>query len=157
MVERAADLEAALRAGLDGEVRFDQLTKVLYSTDASNYQIAPLGVVCPRHADDVAAAVSICASHQVSIIARGGGSSLAGQSIGAGVVLDCSRFMRRIDLDAEAAVAHVEPGVVLDQLNRAAAAVGLQFGPDPASADRACMGGIVATNATGARSIVHAA
>jgi FAD/FMN-containing dehydrogenase/Fe-S oxidoreductase len=147
------DLAAALQRALRGAVRFDRMSRVLYSTDASNYQLEPLGVVHPRDADDVAAAVGLCAAYGVPVIPRAGGSSLAGQAIGQGVVLDVSAHLNAMELDPERRVARVQTGVVLDRLNRAAAAHGLMFGPDPASADRACLGGVVATNATGARSI----
>jgi len=149
------ELRASLMAAVAGEVRFDKMSRVLYSTDASNYQIEPLGVVFPRDADDVAAAVETCSAHSVSVIARGAGSGLAGQAIGEGVVIDCSKHMRALRLDVERRLAKAEPGVVLGELNAQARRAGLQFGPDPASADRACIGGVVGTNATGAHSILY--
>ena len=153
--EQARALEAALRRADLTDLRFDRLSRILYSSDASNYQIEPLGVACPRDADEVAAAVSVCAALGLPITARAGGTSLAGQAIGAGLVLDTARHLRRMAISPDRQLAIVEPGVVLEDLNREAARHGLAFGPDPASANRACMGGIVANNATGARSVAY--
>ena len=145
------DLHAA---GLD--LRLDPVTRTIYSTDASIYQIEPLGVIFPRSADDLAAAVSLAARYATPVLARGAGSSLAGQAIGAALILDCSRYLNRIlEIDPAAQTALVEPGVVLNALNRAAAKHGLQFGPDPASAERATVGGSIANNASGAHSILY--
>jgi FAD/FMN-containing dehydrogenase/Fe-S oxidoreductase len=150
------DLSRALRKALRGEVRTDLTARLLYSTDASNYQIEPLGVVFPRNLDEINAAMEISASYGVPILARGAGSSLAGQAIGPALILDCSRYLTDIlSIDAQARTATVEPGVVLDRLNLAARAYGLQFGPDPASAERATMGGSLANNATGSHSILY--
>jgi len=131
----AADrLERALRQRIRGEVRFDAKSRLLYSTDASLYQILPVGVVVPRDADDVAAAVRLAAEHDVPVLPRGGGTALAGQTVGAALVLDFSKFMNRIlEIDADARTARVEPGVRLDRLQRAAKPHGLWFGPDPAT------------------------
>jgi FAD/FMN-containing dehydrogenase/Fe-S oxidoreductase len=145
-----------LRKHLAGEVRFDATSRRLYSTDASIYQIEPLGVVLPRIVEDVVATVQIAAETRVPLTARGGGTSLSGQSIGPGIVMDCSKYLNAIlDLDPAARVARVQPGVVLDQLNHAAAAHGLQFGPDVATASRANLGGMIGNNSAGARSIVY--
>jgi FAD/FMN-containing dehydrogenase/Fe-S oxidoreductase len=141
---------------IQGEVRFDAPTRRLYSTDASIYQIEPLGVVVPRTEADIAVVVQTAVEAGVSITARGGGTSLSGQSIGPGIVVDCSKYLHNIlDLDPAARVARVQPGVVLDQLNRAAAAHGLQFGPEVATATRANLGGMIGNNSAGARSIVY--
>jgi FAD/FMN-containing dehydrogenase len=148
-------LEADLRRVVTGDVRFDPMSRVLYSTDASNYQIEPVGVVHPMDADDVSAAISTCADHKVPVIARAGGSGLAGQAVGAGLIIDVSAHLRQFEIDPERRRASAQPGVVLDELNSAAAVHGLTFGPDPASSDRACIGGIVGNNAAGAHSIVH--
>lgn len=137
-----------------GEVRFDPYTRVLYSTDGSNHQIEPVGVALPRDEDDLAAAVATAAEFGVPVLPRGAGTSLAGQAIGAALVLDCSKYMRRIhSIDPESMSAVVDPGVVCQVFNQAAAAHGLTFGPDPASADRATFGGMVGNNSTGAHSI----
>jgi FAD/FMN-containing dehydrogenase/Fe-S oxidoreductase len=151
-----ANLFADLQAHFSGPLRTDAATRLLYSTDASIYQIEPLGVAFPRTPDDLAAAVALAAQHRIPILARGAGSSLAGQAIGPALILDCSRYLDHIlAIDPEARTALVEPGVVLNTLNRAAARHGLQFGPDPASAERATVGGSIANNASGAHSIVY--
>src|SRR5262245_8085261 len=127
-----------LRRHLRGEVRFDDTSRGLYSTDASIYQVRPLGVVIPRTVDDVQATVQIAAEMRVPLTARGGGTSLSGQSIGPGIVLDCSKYLNQLELiDRESQRAVVQPGVILDELNRACEVYGLQFGPDVATASRA--------------------
>lgn len=150
------DLARALQEAIRGEVRFDEPTRILYSTDASIYQVEPLGVAFPRAPEELAACVEIAASFGVPVLARGSGSSLAGQAIGPALILDCSRHLhRQVEIDAEAGTALVEAGVILASLNRAAAAHGLQFGPDPASAERATLAGSLANNAAGAHSILY--
>src|SRR5207248_9048346 len=125
-------------------------------TDASIYQVVPLGVVIPRTADDLVAAVQIAAELEVPIVPRGGGTSLSGQSIGPGLVIDCSKYLNAVlDVDPGGRMARVQPGVVLDQLNRTVAAHGLQFGPEVATASRANLGGMIGNNSAGARSIVY--
>ena len=137
-------------------VRTDLTTRLLYSTDASIYQIEPLGVVFPRRLDDLQAIMETCAAFGVPVLARGSGSSLAGQAIGQAMIVDCSRFLNRlIEVNSEAGTATVEPGLILNALNRSAGEHGLQFGPDPASAERATMGGCIANNASGAHSILY--
>src|SRR5205823_259486 len=114
--EKRRALERHLRRQLAGEVRFDATSRRLYSTDASIYQIMPLGVVIPRTTADVVTAVQVAAEMQIPITARGGGTSLSGQSIGPGIVLDFSKYLNAIvDLDPAAKTARVQPGVVLDQ------------------------------------------
>jgi FAD/FMN-containing dehydrogenase/Fe-S oxidoreductase len=153
---RRAALAAHLRKHIAGEVRFDEASRQLYSTDASIYQMQPLGVVVPRTVEDVVATVQTAAEMRVPITARGGGTSLSGQSIGPGVVLDCSKYLDNIlDLDPTSRVVRVQPGVVLDTLNRTLAAHGLQFGPDVATASRANLGGMIGNNSAGSRSIVY--
>jgi FAD/FMN-containing dehydrogenase/Fe-S oxidoreductase len=150
----AAELEAALRAALAGQVRFDEYTRHLYSRDASMYAIEPLGVAFPRDGDDVAAAVSVAATFGVSVLPRGAGTSLAGQAVGPGVVLDLSRHMHDIvAIDPAARTARVQPGVVQAQLNQAAAAHGLAFGPDTSTANRATIGGMIGNNSAGSHSV----
>jgi FAD/FMN-containing dehydrogenase/Fe-S oxidoreductase len=145
-----------LRKHLGGEVRFDAPSRKLYSTDASIYQIEPLGVVIPRSVEDIVATVQIAGEMRISITARGGGTSLSGQSIGPGVVMDCSKYLSAIlDIDPASRVARIQPGVVLDTLNRAAGAYNLQFGPDVATASRANLGGMIGNNSAGSRSIVY--
>ncbi|HEV2780055.1 MAG TPA: FAD-linked oxidase C-terminal domain-containing protein [Actinophytocola sp.] len=148
------DLEHRLRRDLSGEVAFDDYTRHLFARDASMYAITPVGVVFPRDADDVVAAVAAAGEHGVPIIPRGAGTSLAGQTVGAGLVIDMSRHMHRIlELDPEARTARVEPGVVQDELNRAAAGHGLMFGPDTSTSNRATLGGMIGNNSAGSGSV----
>ena len=120
------------------------------------YQIEPLGVVIPKTQDDLQSAVELAAKYKVPILPRGAGTSLGGQAIGNALILDCSRWLDSvIEIDPESKTATVEPGVVLSTLNSASAQYGLIFGPDPASAERATMGGVIGNNATGAHSILY--
>lgn len=145
-----------LRKHFSGDIRLDAASRILYSTDASMYQIEPLGVALPKTQDDLQAAVELAAKYKVPVLPRGSGSSLGGQAIGHALILDCSRWLDSIlDIDPAARTATVEPGVVLADLNTAAAKFGLTFGPDPASAERATMGGVIGNNATGAHSILY--
>ena len=145
-----------LRKHFAGEIRTDVASKILYSTDASMYQIEPLGVALPRRQEDLIAAVELAAKYKVPILPRGSGTSLAGQAIGNALILDCSRWLDSIiEIDPEYGTATIEPGVILSSLNSAAAKYGLMYGPDPASVDRATMGGIIANNATGAHSLIY--
>jgi FAD/FMN-containing dehydrogenase/Fe-S oxidoreductase len=157
--EPAVDLAAfqtALREAVTGGVRFDRLSRAIYSTDASVYQIVPLGVVCPRTPEDVAAAVKVCSRFRVPLTARGGGTSQAGQCIGSGLVLDCSKFLNRIlEINAAEGWARVEPGCVLDELNRAVGPLGLHFPLDISTSDRATIGGMIANNSSGTHSLIY--
>ncbi|HSG09760.1 MAG TPA: FAD-linked oxidase C-terminal domain-containing protein [Longimicrobiales bacterium] len=151
--DQARSLEQALRGALAGEVAFDDYTRRMFSTDASMYAIEPMGVVFPRHRDDVQATVEIAGRFDVPILPRGAGTSLAGQTVGPGVVLDFSRYMTDIvALDREAGTARVQPGVVQDDLNRAVAPHGLLFAPDTSTGNRATIGGMIGNNSCGARS-----
>ncbi len=144
----------AFLADLGSDARFDPITTALYSTDASNHQVAPLGVVLPRHRDEVCAIVAKAAEVGLPVLARGAGTSLGGQAVGACLVLDTARHLNQIRaIDRDGQMATVEPGVVCQALNAAAAPARLQYGPDPASADRATFGGMLGNNATGAHSI----
>jgi FAD/FMN-containing dehydrogenase len=145
-----------LRRHFAGEIRNDFASRILYSTDASIYQIEPLGVVFPKTQDDLHVAVELAAKYTIPILPRGAGTSLAGQAIGDALILDCSRWLDNlVEINQEEHYAIVEPGVVLSNLNKAAAKHGLQYGPDPASAERATMGGVIANNATGAHSLLY--
>jgi FAD/FMN-containing dehydrogenase/Fe-S oxidoreductase len=145
-----------LRKHFSGEIRFDSTSRRLYSTDASIFQIEPLGVVIPRTTDDLVAVVQMAAETSTPIIARGGGTSLSGQSIGPGIVIDCSKFLNKVGpIDVSTRRVRVQPGVVLDHLNRVLSVHGLQFGPDVATASRATIGGMLGNNSAGARSIVY--
>ncbi|WP_246430453.1 FAD-binding and (Fe-S)-binding domain-containing protein [Streptomyces rectiverticillatus] len=148
------ELKAVLRKGVRGEVRFGAAARALMTMDASNYRRVPLGVVAPRDAADVAAALAVCREHGVPVVARGGGTSIAGQATGTGVVLDFTRHMNAITaIDPEARTAVVQPGVVLDALRAAAGAYGLTFGPDPSTHGRCTLGGMIGNNACGAHSV----
>lgn len=148
-----SDLKTAIGAE---QVQFDHTTRSLYSTDASNYQIMPIGVTYPRNADDVVAIHEITAQYNTPLLPRGGGSSLAGQTVNSAVVMDLSRYMRRVrSINAEEKSVIVESGLVLEQLNRQLQGLGLMFGPDPASANRATIGGCIGNNATGSHSILY--
>ena len=139
---------------IDGDVAADGATLAAYSTDASNHRLIPTCVAFPRSVDDVAVLVATCRDEQVPVTSRGAGTNLAGNAIGGGVVVDYSRYLNRIrSIDPEARRAVVEPGVVLDALQSASAACGLRFGPDPATHSACTIGGMVGTNACGARAI----
>jgi len=152
--DRAA-LEAALKAALRGEVRFDAGARAAYASDASNYRQVPIGVVLPRTAEDVVAAVAACREHGAPILARGGGTSLCGQSVNVAVVIDASKYLDQVlELDAAARIARVEPGVVCDALRASAERYGLTFGPDPATHSRCTLGGMIGNNSCGAHSVM---
>ncbi len=141
---------------IDGDVRFGHHDRMLYATDASIYQVEPIGVVIPRHVEDVKAVVAYCAKHDLPILPRGSGTSLAGQAVNRAVVLDFSPYCCRIlAIDPQRRTASVEPGVVLDELNRQAAPHGLMFGPDVATSTHATLGGMIGNNSAGAHSILY--
>jgi FAD/FMN-containing dehydrogenase/Fe-S oxidoreductase len=159
-VTRDADREieslaSALRSHIEGEVRFGRHDRMLYATDASMYQVEPLGVVVPKSIDDAVTAAQICFEHGQPILPRGGGTSLAGQAVNRAVVIDFSANCNRLlEMDPGSRTARVEPGIVLDALNRAAAPHRLMFGPDVATAAHACIGGMIGNNSAGAHSIL---
>lgn len=145
-----------LKKRFTGDLRLDLASKVLYSTDASIYQIEPFGVAIPKTQEDLQSAVEFASKYKIPILPRGSGSSLGGQAIGEALILDCSRYLTSIvEINSDEHYAIVEPGVILADLNSAAAKHGLMFGPDPASAERATMGGVIGNNATGAHSILY--
>ena len=149
-------LEQALADALEGEVRFDKLSRAVYSTDASVYQILPAGVVIPRSQEDVVAALRICREHGVPITARGGGTSQSGQAVGAGIQLDFPKYMRRVlEVDPDRRRVRVEPGIVLAELNHHLEPHGLELPLDLSTASRATIGGMIANNSSGTRSIVY--
>jgi FAD/FMN-containing dehydrogenase/Fe-S oxidoreductase len=144
-------LEAALRAEVDGEIRFDAGSRGAYATDGSNYRQVPLGVVVPRTVEDGARAVSVCARFDAPVLSRGGGTSLAGQSTNTAVVIDWSKYCNRIiSVDPERRTCVVEPGIVLDELNRQLAPHRLQFGPKPSTHSHCALGGMIGNNSCGA-------
>ncbi|CAM5437357.1 Dimethylmenaquinone methyltransferase OS=Streptomyces viridochromogenes OX=1938 GN=ACM01_12515 PE=4 SV=1 [Streptomyces viridochromogenes] len=154
MAELETELETELRAAVRGEVACDVTSRALTTMDASNYRRVPLGVVAPRDADDVAAALAVCREHGVPVVARGGGTSIAGQATGTGVVLDFTRHMDRLlSLDPGTRTAVVQPGLVLDRLQEAAAPHGLRFGPDPSTHSRCTLGGMIGNNSCGSHSV----
>src|SRR5690606_4304230 len=147
-------LQARLKRALRGEVRFDRFTRGRYATDASIYQIEPLGVVVPRDGDDALRALEIAADAGVPILPRGAGTSQCGQTVGHALVIDNSKHLRRVlEVDPSARTAWVEPGVVLDDLNAALKPHGLWFPVDVSTAAQATLGGMTANNSCGARSI----
>ncbi|MCA9231397.1 MAG: anaerobic glycerol-3-phosphate dehydrogenase subunit C [Planctomycetales bacterium] len=143
-------IEEDLRGQIAGDVRCDDLAVQLYSSDASIYEIAPLGVVRPRTVEDVVATVGYAAEHQISLHARGGGSGLAGGALGSGLIIDFSRYMRRI-LEISDETVRVQPGVVLANLNRRLASQDRLFGPDPANSQVTTLGSMISVDASGSR------
>ncbi|MEF8782929.1 MAG: FAD-linked oxidase C-terminal domain-containing protein [Haloarculaceae archaeon] len=154
-VDEYVDLAEDLRARVEGDVRFDEYAQILYATDGSIYQARPAGVVYPRTVADVQAAVEVATDHEVPVLPRGAGSSLAGQTVGPGcVVLDMSRHMDGLlSVDPESQTATVQPGIVQDDLDDHLAEYGLKFAPDPASSNRSTVGGGIGNNSTGAHSV----
>ena len=146
-------IEEDLRGQIAGEVRCDDLFVQLYASDASIYEVAPLGVVRPRTVEDVVATVRYAAANNISLHARGSGSGLAGESLGRGLIVDFSRYMRRVlevsELDVSEQTVRVQAGVVLDDLNRQLAATGRKFGPDPATSHVTTMGGVISLDGAG--------
>ena len=150
------DLEHDLRRVVEGEVRFDKMTRLLYATDASMYQVEPIGVVVPRHAGDVQAVIEVANRQNVPILPRGGGTSLTGQTVNRAIVLDFSPHMNRVlEVNQEEGWCRVEPGLVQDELNSHVRPLGLLFGPDTSTSNRATIGGMLGNNSGGAHSIVY--
>ena len=147
-----------LRRRVEGEVLFDSLHRTLYSTAACIYQLMPLGAVVPRHEADVLAVLEYARRHRIPITARGGGSGLAGQTLGRGIVLDFSKHFQGVaDIDPARGTARVQPGVIQARLNRLLRRHGMQFAPDPSSAPWCTLGGMLANNAGGSHTIKHGA
>ena len=145
-----------LRRETTAELRFDPPARWLYATDASLYQVEPVGVVLPRTVDDLAASVRIAAEEGVPIVPRGAATSLSGQTIGEGLILDLSKHLNRVGIvDRDRMTVKVEPGVVLDRLNAHLRPLGLMFGPDVSTSDRATLGGMIGNNSAGARSLKY--
>lgn len=151
----AEELAAELRGKIRGEVRFDDGSRGLYATDASNYRQVPIGVVIPRDVDDVIETVAACRRYGVPILARGGGTSLAGQCCNVAVIIDMSKYMNRvIEIDPDRRLARVEPGTILDDLREAAEQYHLTFGPDPATHKYCTLGGMIGNNSCGIHSVM---
>lgn len=152
----AAELTRALRAAVAGSVDDSTRRRAEYATDASNYRVVPSVVVFPRDVDDALAALEVARGLGAPVTSRGGGTSVAGNAVGTGVVLDWSRHVNRVlDVDPGTATARVEPGVVMAMLQREAAPHGLRFGPDPSTQARATLGGMIGNNACGPRAVAY--
>ena len=150
-----AALEARLRATVRGEVRFDPASRALYATDASNYRQLPVGVVLPLDAEDTVATVAACREFSAAVLSRGGGTSIPGNCCNVAVVLDFSKYMRRIvSIDYEGLRSRVEPGVVLDALRAEAERGKLTFAPDPATHNRCTIGGMIGNNSCGVHALM---
>ena len=150
------DIADELTRRVDGEVRFDPYSRLLYSTDASIYQMEPIGVVIPRTADDVQAVVEFAAGEGIPVLPRAGGTSLAGQTVNHAIVLDFSKYLNNVlEVNAEEGWARVQPGIILEQLTKQVANHGLQYAPDPTTANRACVGGGIGNNTCGAHSVIY--
>ncbi|WP_058997529.1 FAD-binding and (Fe-S)-binding domain-containing protein [Haloarcula sp. CBA1127] len=145
-----------LQARVDGEVRFDEYSRQLYATDASLYEVLPIGVVYPQSTEDVAAVMSYCAQREIPVLPRGGGTSLAGQTVNEAVVLDFSRYMNDlVEARPDDRRARAQPGIKLGDLNGELADHGLKFAPDPAWGDKSVLGGAIGNNSTGAHSLQY--
>ncbi len=150
------DLREALKARVSGEVRFDKVSRLMYSTDASIYEIEPIGVVIPRTHEDVFATMEVARQFKVPVLPRGAGTSLAGQTVGDAVVIDLSKYLNRVlEVNTEERWAMVEPGVVQEQFNLHLRPLGFLFGPDTATANRATIGGMMGNNSAGSHSILY--
>ena len=150
------DLEHALRRVVRGPVRFDHGSRLLYSTDASMYQVEPIGVVIPRDADDVRAAVQVAREQKVALLPRGGGTSLTGQTVNRALVVDFTQHMNQVvEVNREEQWARVQPGLVQDELNHHVRPMGLLFGPDTSTSNRATLGGMLGNNSGGSHSIAY--
>ncbi|HEX8110889.1 MAG TPA: FAD-binding oxidoreductase, partial [Kofleriaceae bacterium] len=152
---QASELEADLAREIAGEVRFDAGSRSIYAHDASNYRQVPIGVVIPRNAEDVEHALRTCRSHGVPVVSRGGGTSLAGQTVNRAVVFDFSKYMNEVlEVDTGRWRARVQPGCVLDDLRAALGKHGLTYGPDPATHNHCTLGGMVGNNSCGIHSVM---
>lgn len=148
-------LEQKLRATVRGEVRFDDASRAVYATDASNYRQVPIGLVLPLDAGDVVATIAACREFGAPVLSRGGGTSLAGQCCNMAVILDFSKYMASIlEMDAGSRVARVQPGIVLDDLRLAAEQHELTFAPDPATHSRCTLGGMIGNNSCGVHALM---
>ena len=149
------ELVEELRRDVDGEVRADRMSRLLYSTDASIYQVEPIAVVIPKTADDVIAVLTVAARYGVPVLPRGGGTSLAGQTVNHALVIDFSKHMRNIlEVNVEERWVRTQPGIILDELNDQIEDTGLMFAPDPSTSNRGNVGGALGNNSCGAHSIV---
>src|ERR1051326_3582976 len=143
-------LEKGLRSGIRGEVRFGSGDRAMYASDAGNYRMVPIGVILPKNADDVMYGLEVCRRYHAPIVSRGGGTGIPGQTVNTAVVFDFSKYMNHlVELNVERRYARVEPGIVRDELQKAAGPHGLAFGPDPATHNRNTLGGMIGNNSCG--------
>src|SRR5437867_7813666 len=150
------EIEAELKKRVEGDIHFDRTSRLLYSTDASIYQIEPIGVVVPRHKGDVQSVIDLANKLNVPVLPRGGGTSLAGQTVGHAIVLDFSKYMQNVlEVNEEELWCRVQPGLVQDELNAHVRPMGLQFGPDTSTSNRATIGGMIGNNSAGAHSLTY--
>jgi FAD/FMN-containing dehydrogenase len=153
---KLTDFLGELEPKVSGDLQTDDYSRILYSTDASIYQVKPYGVLIPKTVEDVHTAVALAAQYKVPLLPRTAGSSLAGQAVNEALVIDFTRHLDQVlEVNQAENWVRVQPGIVLDELNLYLRQYGLQFGPDPASSNRAAMGGIVSNNSTGAHSILY--
>jgi FAD/FMN-containing dehydrogenase/Fe-S oxidoreductase len=151
-----SDIAAELTKRIEGDVHFDRTSRLLYSTDASMYQIEPIGVVVPRHKGDVQAVIEVANRFKVPVLPRGGGTSLAGQTVGHAIVLDFSKYMQKVlEVNQAELWCRVQPGLVQDELNAHVRPLGMQFGPDTSTSNRATIGGMIGNNSAGAHSLTY--
>ena len=151
-----SQLAEELNRAVAGEVRFDRYSRQLYATDASIYKMTPLGVVLPHDANDVSAVIETCNNAGVSVLPRGGGTGLSGQTVNRGVVIDFSKYMHDVlEINAEEGWVHTQPGITIDELNRQVAHTGKYFTPDPSTSSRANIGGAMGNNSCGSHSIIY--
>ena len=156
MASHPADLERQIAGEIAGEVRFDKYSRILYSTDASIWQIEPIGAVIPKHHGDVRSLMGVCSRYAVPVLARGGATSLSGQTVGHAVHVDFAKYMHSIlETNLEEEWVRVQPGVVQDQLGRHLRPLGYQFGPNTSSASRGTIGGMIGNNSAGSHSVVY--
>ena len=150
------NFERDLRSRVKGDVYFDKMTRGIYSTDASMYQITPVAVVLPKDEADACIAVKTAAEHNISILPRGGGTTLDGQCVNHSMVIDFTKYMNQIlELNVQQRWVRVQPGIVLDVLNAELAKHGLMFAPDPATSNRCTIGGMMGNNSAGTKSIIY--
>src|SRR5882672_8575081 len=152
---QAVELEKELKRAVRGEVRFDRGSRALYATDGSNYRQIPIGLVIPRDAEDVVAAVAACRKYGAPVLPRGAGTSLAGQCCNVAVVLDFTKYMNQvIEIDPRQMFARVQPGIVLDTLQSQILKHQLMFAPDPSTHNRCTIGGMIGNNSCGTHSLL---
>ena len=150
------EIATELKRRIEGEVRFDRYSRLLYSTDASMYEIEPIGVVIPRHKGDVQAVIEVANRFNVPVLPRGGGTALAGQTVGHAIVLDFSKYMNKVlEVNREELWCRVQPGLVQDELNAHVRPMSLLFGPDTSTSNRATIGGMIGNNSAGAHSLTY--